>query len=279
MRPGRGGGAGGWRCARPRVRPRHQHGEAFPAQGNGTRRAGIPAGRAGCPGRLRSAGAPRAVTEVIDDAPGIVHPGGAAGRGVVHDPAGEGRGGLVQAPGCPPRPRVAVPGTLQPAGEEVGGSGDRQGHPRGQGPGESPDADVEPDLGPVVPGCLPDRREELPRGPADPGHPLPFRGVAVPPGAGVRLRGGLVQQPAGVRPGGRVRAGGGGEGAACGCGQAQDIPQAAKAARISLKSPCAAAGASWAARGGGLACCAASGTAAPCRAPPPLLAGPGRSRA
>jgi hypothetical protein len=163
------------------------------------------------------------VTEVTDDAPGIVHPGRAGKRGVVHDPVSEGRGGLVQTPGGPPRPRIAVSGTFQPAGEEVGGTGDRQGRPRSQGPGETPDADVEPDLGPVIPGRLPDRREQLPRGPADPGHPLPFRGVAVPPGAGLGLRGGLVQQPAGVRP---VRPGSCGPVLAAGCGQAQDIPHA-----------------------------------------------------
>ena len=56
----------------------------------------------------------------------------------------------MQAPGCPPRPRAAVPGTLQPSREKAGGPGDRQGHPRGQGPGEAADADVGPDLGPVV---------------------------------------------------------------------------------------------------------------------------------
>jgi hypothetical protein len=132
----------------------------------------------------------------------------------------------MQAPGRPPRPRAAVPGVLQPAGQEVGGPGDRQGHPRGQGPGESPDADVEPDLGPVIPGRLPDCREQFPGSPADPGHPLPFGGVAVPPGAGVRLGRCLVQQPAGVRPGGRVRAGGGGTVLTAGCGQAQHVPQA-----------------------------------------------------
>ena len=107
----------------------------------------------------------------------------------------------------------------------MSGPGDRQGHPGGQGTGEPADPDVEADLGPVVSRCLPDRLEEFPGGPADPVHPLPFRGVAVPPGARLCLGGGLVQHPGGIRACWRGRAGGGRTGVVGGCRRAQDSPQ------------------------------------------------------
>ena len=81
---GRGGGAGAG-PAPGRVFARDTSTGSIPSLGNGTRRA-VP-GRAGwlpTTAPVRRGAAP--VTEVIDDAPGIVHPGGAAGRGVVHDP-------------------------------------------------------------------------------------------------------------------------------------------------------------------------------------------------
>jgi hypothetical protein len=86
-----------------------------------------------------------------------------------------------------------VPGPLQPTREDVRGSGDRQRGPGGQRAGKAADPDVQPDLGPVVAGCLPDDRDQVAGGAADGADPLPFGGVPVPAGARLGLGGGLVQ--------------------------------------------------------------------------------------
>ena len=181
------------------------------------------------------------MTEVIDDAPGVVHPGGAAGRCVIHHPVGEGRGDLVQAPGGRPRPGIPVSGTFQPAGEEMSGPGDRQGHPRGQGTGETADPDVEADLGPVVPRCLPDRLEES---------------RAARPTLFIRCHSGVSRYHwahacasaaawssirAASGPAGAAGPGAAGRGWLAGAGVLRTARRSAKAALMSLKSPCSAA--------------------------------------
>ena len=195
--PGCGnGGAGCWRRGGlPRVGPGDHHREAGAGEGGGIRRS-RPARAAGG-GVAAGSGlswAVLALAEVIDDAAGFAHPVGAAGRGVAHDAVGERRGGLVEPPGCPPDAAVPVPGPLQPAREEVRGSGDRQRGPGGQRAGEAADPDVQPDLGPVVADCLPDGRDQVAGGAADGADPLPFGRVPVPAGARLGLGCGLVQR-------------------------------------------------------------------------------------
>ncbi len=100
----------------------------------------------------------------------------------------------MEPPGCPPDAAVPVPGPLQPAREDVRGSGDRQRGPGGQRAGEAADPDVQPDLGPVVAGCLPDGRDQVAGGAADGADPLPFGRVPVPAGTRLGLGCGLVQR-------------------------------------------------------------------------------------
>ena len=200
--------------------PRDRDGEAGPGERYRARRADwLAAGSV--PGRVRRiCRAVLADAEIADDAPGLVHPAGRMRGHVIHDPVGEVRGGLVQAPRCPPDPGVAVPSAFQPVRQDVCGPGDRQADPGGQGAGEAADADVLTDLRPVVTGCFADGADQLPGGAADPGDALPFRRVAVPAGTGLGLGGSLVQRAAC----GRVRSC-----AAAGVptlrGQVQDVPE------------------------------------------------------
>jgi hypothetical protein len=202
--PGRGTGGAGCRrrAGVPGVGPVDHRREAGAGESSRVRcpcparaAGGCVAAWSGLPGTVL------ALAEVVDDAAGCGHPVGAAGRGVPHDPAGERGGSPVQSPGGPPGAAVPVPGPFQVAGEEVGGAGDRERGPGGQGAGEAADPDVLPDLGPVVAGCVPDGGDQVAGGAADGDGPLPSGGVAVPAGAGMGLGGGLVQRAGDGRAG------------------------------------------------------------------------------
>jgi hypothetical protein len=66
-------------------------------------------------------------------------------------------------------------------------------NPGGEGAGEPANAYVLADLRPVVPCSRSDRADQFPGGPADRRDALPFRRVPVPPCAGLRFLGSLVQ--------------------------------------------------------------------------------------
>lgn len=92
-----------------------------------------------------------------------------------------------------------MPRPVQPADEDVCGSGDGEGSPGGHGADEAADADILPDLRPVFSCRLADRGYQVLCGAADRCNPVPFRGVPVPLGAGLRLGGRLVQQSLATR--------------------------------------------------------------------------------
>ena len=249
----------------PRVDPADHHREAGAGEGGGIRRS-RPARTAGG-GVAAGPGLSwvvLALAEVIDDAAGFAHPVGAAWRGVAHDTVGERRGGLVEPPGCPPDAAFPVPGLLQQAREDVRGSGDRQRGPGGQRAGEAADPDVQPDLGPVVAGCLPYGRDQVAGGAADGADPLPFGRVPVPAGARLGLGCGVVQRVGDGRVGsvGRPVA----AGMLAAGGQPEDVPQVGEC-RLDVME--AVDGRPGSPRGGGLAAAAGAGAgrASPARPP------------